>query len=299
MSRWHEDDLVGRLLKLQEQGSYDDSEPGAGDRWEVLYLPALAEPKPDAPDPLDREWGQALVPERYDRAALLALRDDPVDGVGARAFEALYQGRPTTPEGDVFKTFWWKYAEALPYDITRWVRRWDLAATEDMGSNDPDWTAGVLMGRHPDGRFFIADARRIRGSELDVQKFVRSTAIEDRNRLGAVEIRMAQDPGQAGKSLARIYARQVLPDFDFHYEKESGSKLVRARPYAAQVENGNVFLLRGHWNADFVEEHRTFRGDGTTKDDQVDAAALAYSDLLKPRAGDGGTATDTSLDGRR
>lgn len=309
LARWHEDDLVGRLLKKQEQGSFDDSEPGAGDQWEVLELPALAEPTDDKPDPLGREFGEALCPERYDRAALLHLRDDPVDGVGTRAFEALYQGRPTTPEGDMFKVHWWKYMEGgIPYDTPTWVRSWDIASTESTGTNDPDWTVGVLMGRHPDGRLIIADVIRERVSELELQRLIRATAVDDRHKYGPggfvtnghVTTRIPQDPGASGKAFAAVLSRQALAGFAVHVDREQGTKGDRARDYASHVEAGNVFLFSKPWNEAFVEEHRTFRPDGSSAhDDQIDSAAGAFNFLAGPARASVTQARSTGLNNRR
>jgi predicted phage terminase large subunit-like protein len=285
MSRWHEDDLVGRLLAAQEVGE----EAGTGleaFRWKVLHLPALAEPTGDVPDPLGRAPGEALWPEWFSAEHLRGLRDDPL-GAGRLAFEAQYQGRPTTPEGGMFRVDAWNYVGALHHEVLLearagavWVRRWDLAGTEERGGNDPDWTAGVLMARTRDGRTFVVDARRIRAEPLGVQRFIRKTFEEDRERWGATSVRMAIDPG-AGRYAFSEFSRLVLPDADFGGKRESGAKDVRARPWAAQVEQGNVFLLgdprETPWIRDYVEEHRSFPHGA--HDDWVDASALAYLDL--------------------
>lgn len=282
MTRWHEDDLAGRLAKLEEDN------PKA-DKWVRLTMPALAEPTEDAPDLIGRAAGEPLCPERYDLDELLAERES----VGPLAWEALFQQRPTIPEGEMFKTHWWNYAEGIPYDVARWVRRWDLAATEKKPGQDPDWTAGVLMGRHADGRIFVRDARRIRGTPLEVERFIAATAAEDGRD---VPVRMAQDPGQAGKSQVSHYSRLVLPQSVFSASTETGDKVVRAGPWASQVQAGNVFLLRGKWNAEYVEEHRTFPHG--THDDYVDSSSLAYDDLFEGSE-DAGRYKHTGLRGRR
>ena len=308
MSRWHEDDLVGRLLKRQKEADrkaeleatqatpLTDEDAALAerektiedvvDRWEVLHLPALAEPTEDDPDPLERDEGEALCPERYDRAALLRLRDGPL-GVGPVAFRALYQNSPTTAEGSVFKVEKFGFVPEVPLDPDiRWIRRWDLAATEKEQQGDPDWTAGVLMGRYPSGYIIVADVRRVRRNSgpveqsTTVEAFMRATAFEDQARLGRrIKIRAAQDPGASGKALARAYQRTVFAGFDYTFDPEgkSGDKLARATPFANQLEAGNVTLVEGPWNYDWIEELRGF--PLSPHDDQVDAAANAYLDL--------------------
>ena len=90
MTRWHQDDLAGRLLKQ----SHDDP---AADQWEVLHFPAIKD-------------NQALWPERYPIEALEQTRSS----IGGRAFESLYQGNPTVAEGQIIKREWWKYYKELP-----------------------------------------------------------------------------------------------------------------------------------------------------------------------------------------
>jgi hypothetical protein len=99
-TRWHEDDLAGRLLADMAAG---------GDHWEVISLPALAE----ADDPLGRTVGQPLWPEWEDEANLERKRR----AVGARDWSALYQQRPAPEDGDYFKLEWLKHYDIAPDSI--------------------------------------------------------------------------------------------------------------------------------------------------------------------------------------
>jgi hypothetical protein len=96
-TRWHEDDLVGRLLRDAEHG---------GEQWDVLCLPAFAEDG----DMLDRPADEALWPERFDTAALERIRT----AVGSYVWNALYQQRPAPAEGGMFKRNWWRFWRVLP-----------------------------------------------------------------------------------------------------------------------------------------------------------------------------------------
>lgn len=293
MARRHEDDLVGRV---KMRAARPEAQP-----WTTLRLPALAEPTEEEPDPLGRETGEPLCPQLWTKDALEQIRADTT----VRFWEAQYQARPSSPEGEMFKVTDWGYVEGIPFDTVEWVRRWDLAATEKHQGNDPDYTAGVLMGRHPSGRIIIADARRDRVNELTVQKMLQATAREDQAKYayggsltsGRVRIIIPQDPGSAGKALVGYYLREVLQGFDVSYEKETGSKMQRAQIFAAQVAAGNVFLLRAPWNEAFVDELRAFPNGA--HDDWLDAAAGAFNALMvKPRASTG-EADNQTLTGRR
>ena len=159
-----------------------------------------------------------------------------------------------------------------------------MAATEGAG----DYTAGVLMGRAPDGRVYVADAVRGRLDGIGVERLVVQTAEADKERYGRVSIRLEQEPGSAGKALAEHYVRNVLPGYDVSYEPSSGDKTVRAIPFASQQQAGNVFLVRRHaervgfvapsWWEWFIDEHAAFPAG--RNDDTVDAACLAYADLI-------------------
>jgi len=153
------------------------------------------------------------------------------------------------------------------------VRFWDLAGTEPSPSYpDPDWTVGCLGAMHG-GIFYVLDVRRIRAKGDRVEKFIKETAEED----GAeISIMMEQEPGSAGKNLIDQYARYVLVGYDFKGQRSTGDKETRAKPMSAAVANGNVRLLRGHWNTDYIDEMSAFP-EANVHDDQVDASVHAFN----------------------
>jgi predicted phage terminase large subunit-like protein len=170
-------------------------------------------------------------------------------------------------------------------------RSWDLAASEAAHGSDPDFTAGVLVGRDRDGQSYVIDVVRARTTPLGVQKLVRATAEKDRDLAWRHDwhrpaIRMEQEPGSAGKAMIDFYARQVLPEFDFRGVTSSGSKESRAAPVSAQAEGGHILVVRGPWNGSFFDEVCAF--PHVRHDDQVDALSGAYAALAE--AGIGGRA---------
>lgn len=250
MTRWHPDDLGGRLIE-------------ADDGWTVLRLPALAE----ADDPLGRAPGEALWPEWEDRAALERKRAL----VGGRVWSALFQQSPRRDDGSLFPIGQIDVVEAVGELPS--VRAWDLAATADSDGHDPDWTVGLKLGRELSGRFMVLDVVRMRGGPHEVEKAIVATAHQDGR---AVPIGLPQDPGQAGKHqvawlTARLAGHRVVAS------PETGAKFTRALPVAAQAEAGNLRLLRGGWNRPLLDELRDFPHG--RKDDQVDALSRAFSML--------------------
>ena len=253
MTRWHEDDLGGRLME-------------AGDDWHVLRLPALAE----AGDPLKRRIGEALWPEWEDAETLARKRM----AVGSRVWQALYQQAPTPAEGSLFPVARIGMAEMVP-EGARMVRAWDLAASEATGGADPDWTVGLKLAACPDGALVVVDVQRFRGGPHAVVDAILRTASRDGH---AVPIGLPQDPGQAGKQQVAWLTSQ-LGGFAVLSSPETGAKLVRAMPVAAQVEAGRLRLLRAGWNDALLGEMRDFPHG--RKDDQVDALSRAFSMLAQ------------------
>lgn len=256
LTRWHFDDLAGRLLKAQESG---------GDKWEVLNLPALCE-DPES-DPLGRELGEALAPGRKTRDELLRIKS----AVGERTWSALFQQKPISTEGAMFLDKWFEKVDRAPASRTK-VRAWDLAAT-----SGGDYTVGVLMSKDFQGSFYVEDVIRFRGTPLDVERKVLETARADGR---SVQIRIPQDPGQAGKAQADNYLRK-LAGFIVKAVRPTGPKETRAAAFAAQAEAGNVRMFARNWNKDFVDELAMFPLG--SHDDQVDAASDAFNALLGPK----------------
>ncbi len=265
MTRWHVDDLAGRLLRLY------------GDEWTVLRLPALAEEqqervaankivrqRPYLPDPLGRQPGEALAPGRYSREALLGIKRD----VGSAGWYAEYQGVPRPPEGSMFRREWFEIVSAAPAELDL-VRYWDKAGTEHGGAQ----TAGVLMGMDRRGLFYILDVVVGQWGAMEREQVILQTAQLD----GAdVPIWMEQEGGSGGKESAEATVR-ALAGWDVHTETVSGSKEIRARPFAAQAEAGNVKLVRGPWNAEYLEEIISFPHGRFM--DQTDASSGAFNKL--------------------
>jgi predicted phage terminase large subunit-like protein len=256
MTRWHEDDLAGRLLAH------------SGEEWQVIRLPALAEDD----DPLDREPGAALWPQWEDEAALLRRRDT----LGEHAWSALYQQSPRPMEGSLFKTDRIEILDVAPAsDGGQTVRAWDLAATAASGANDPDWTVGIKLLHDHTGHFVILDVTRLRGSPREVETAITEAARVDGR---SVIIALPEDPGQAGRHQVAYLTRE-LAGHRIKSSRETGAKTTRAGPVAAQVEVGNISLVRGNWNHAFLEELREFPFG--RKDDQIDALSRAFNLLTE------------------
>jgi predicted phage terminase large subunit-like protein len=179
--------------------------------------------------------------------------------------------------GGFFRREYFQIVDDYPRDSPRMVRAWDLAATEKTGDNDPDWTAGVLLAEK-EGLYYVIDVKHTRSAPGDVENLIKQTAQLDPPR---TKIVLEQEPGSAGVNVINRYAREVLKGYDFRGIKTSGPKEVRAQPVSAAASNGNVRLVRGYWNNDFLNELSLFPTKGV-HDDQTDALSLAFSQMQKP-----------------
>lgn len=166
--------------------------------------------------------------------------------------------------------------EEIPTDVVKWVRRWDLASTDEKETVDSSFTAGVLMGKRRNGRYIIADVINVRYSAAEVRELIKNTAAADKARFKNVRIIVPQDPGQAGKDQAQSYIK-MLAGYNVGVERETGSKIARAEPLAAQWQAGNVDVLVAEWNGDFFTQMEAFP-EGK-HNDMVDAAAGAFNEL--------------------
>ena len=173
--------------------------------------------------------------------------------------------------GNVFQRGWFKVVDAAPSEI-KWVRFWDLAATEKKsGAHDPDWTAGAKLGLL-DGKYYIEHVTRTRSRWHNVRGLIKQTSEIDGK---AVTIGVEQEPGASGKSIVEdIIAMPELVGFTVRGFPAKGDKVARANPWAAQAEAGNVYLVRGSWDMQgFLDECEMFP-DGP-HDDRVDAVSGA------------------------
>jgi predicted phage terminase large subunit-like protein len=265
-TRWHEDDLSGYLLSLEAE------EP---EYWYIVNLPAIADAA-DAPTfpetctahPDWREDGEPLCPERYslDRLTKLARR------IGEYFFGALFQQRPRPRDGGMFGAAV-EIVDAVPVGARR-VRYWDKAGA---APGKGDYTVGVLLA-YRDGMTYIEDVVRGQWQAAERNAKIKETAQLDRQRYGRVQIYIEQPPGLAKEATDAVI--KLLQGFVVAADPVKGDKVERAEPFASQWQAGNVKLVKGRWNRDYLEELRAFPTG--KNDDQVDGSSGGYNKLAIP-----------------
>lgn len=220
-----------------------------------LFIPALLEDNPG----LDRaEYEQSL---------------DELDPVTRRQLR--HGDWNVRPEGNFFKREWFKIVDPdrVP-TLKRIVRQWDLAATTEEEASDPDWLVGTKMGVALDGKKYILHVHRVRVSPEGVQAAIKQYAQIDGR---GVMVRIEQEGAASGK-IVKYHYEQLLDGWDARFTPiPKSSKLMRAGPFSAACERGQVKLVQGAWNEIWLDEVPAF--PGAAHDDQVDSASGAYQTL--------------------
>lgn len=274
LTRWHELDLAGQLLKL----AASDAD---ADQWTVVCLPAVAE-SPVAPYDR-RQVGEALWPARWGEAKLRTIRKT----VGSRDWASLYQQRPAPEEGNIFKRHWWRFWQPrgaklppvlvtvdekvvevapveLPLSFDEMIQSWDLSF---KGTDASDFVAGQVWGRHGANKYlldYVLERLDVIGAMKEIARLTEKwpsaigKLIEDKAN-GPAVITMLR--GKVSGLIA------VEPE---------GGKVSRAYAAQPEVEAGNVFLphpaLYG-WVDGFIGSCAAF--PNAAHDDDVDAFTQA------------------------
>jgi predicted phage terminase large subunit-like protein len=260
MTRWHEDDVAGRLL---------DREP---ELWEVLRLPALAEEN----DPLGRPEGEPLWPvgadgeTKFDLDFMLTTKRR-----GSRSFNALYQQRPTSPEGLGIERSWWRWYDESPQKIAEMcdyvIQTWDPTFKDTDSS---DFVAGFVLGRMGHKVFMLDGIRE----HLNAPKTIR--AIRDMRRKWPMGKRILIEEAASGPAIIQMLEQELPGIMPI---RARGSKTVRLHwgvsSVAGFIEDGNVYLPRKHEVADHLVAESAAFPHGA-HDDLVDAMTQGVQFLI-------------------
>lgn len=269
VTRWHEDDLVGRLL--EQMKAEDDHE------WHVVNLPAILDCEPIEGDP--REQGEALWPEKYDLDQLVKFQRNEVD------WNSLYQQRPSAAGGGMFKRKWWGVYDEVPL-FTSIFTSWDLAVKgvpEKGKKNKRSWTVGLVIGvRH--NMLYVLDMVRFQKDfpeQLDefkklAKKWPQAFAhvVEAKANGPALMSSLAKNVGGIVSWEPKDATRDGLKS-----RPGTSGKVSRAASVTPVVCAGRVYLPRhAPWRRVFIDEHAAF--PAAKWDDIVDAMtqAIAYAE---------------------
>jgi predicted phage terminase large subunit-like protein len=239
----------------------------------------------DTAEELTARYGEEIRPKSvtfipasvYDNATLLDKNPEYLANLLALPLverERLLRGnwKVRNEAGKVFNRDWFDIVEAAPAG-GRECRFWDLAATEKkLASDDPDYTAGVKI-RAVNGFFYILDAVQHQAAITDADRLMLNKASQDGRQCA---VRWEIEGGASGKRENHRLI-QMFAGYDCRGDRPEGDKITRAKGLAAQAEAGNVKLVRGDWNEEFL--NHLHNQPQLAHDDLMDAASGAFNDL--------------------
>ena len=254
MTRWHEDDLIARMIKNE------------GKR--VMYVNIPCEAEED--DPLFRETGEALgAVLGKDNAWLADFKPVYLTKEGSRVWQSLFQGNPTAAEGELFKRHWFKYYNKLPEYFDEIIQSWDLSFKDTDGS---DFVSGQVWGR-VGAQYYLLDRIKDRLGVPAVMRAIMSMTAKWPRSL----IKLVEDKAN-GPAVIQLLQTRVPGLIAVNPE---GGKIARAHAVSAAFEAGNVWLPDAEiapWVVEYVDEMCAFPNG--THDDDVDATTQALNRLI-------------------
>lgn len=255
MTRWHEDDLAGRLLADMKNG---------GDQWRVVSFPAIAEE-----DEQYRKEGDALHPERYDLTHLTKIKK----AVGTQTWNALYQQRPSSKGGDVIKRAWFKRYSVLPL-----MRRVIIAGdTAQKVKQHNDFSVFIVAGIGIDGGLYVIDLIRGKWEAPELERKLEDIWNKYRASHKAQSVYI-EDKSSGTGLIQSIQRKRNIPIKGVQVDADKYTRVLGIQGF---IESGYVFLPDGaEWVEDFLSECEKFTATDSHKhDDQVDTLTMAITEL--------------------
>ncbi len=203
---------------------------------------------------------------------------DDIADLGQFTYGGQIGQNPVPLGGGMFKTDMFTIIEKLPHalEVEKTIRYWDKAGTQGGGA----YTVGVKKCKLKNGKYIVMNVKRGQWSSNIREDIIKATAQSD-DMVEASQYRpkiyIEQEPGSGGLESAESTILN-LSGYSIEKDRPSGDKALRADPYSVQVNNGNVMLLRGEWNVDYIEELKYF--PGSTFKDQADASSGAFNKLV-------------------
>lgn len=261
MTRWHEDDLAGRILKAEPQD------------WTVLSIPAICEQEHDGALYSPRHIGDALWENRHSKRKL-----EKQKARAPREFSALYQQHPTIEGGNIVKRDWFRSISMAEFTAMRYNEPMhfylDTAYNKKKKNQDND-PSGILAACRIRNNIYLYDAQQVWKEMPDLLRFLPDyMEAHEGNKESILHI----EPKANGISVV-----QMLREISTLNVKETPTptddKEVRLRAVSPRIECGRVYIVEGSWNDDFLDEVCGFPSQ--PHDEFVDILGYAINDLYE------------------
>jgi predicted phage terminase large subunit-like protein len=250
LTRWSEDDLVGRLLEKE------------GDQWDVISLAAECE---DEDDLLNRKIGEPLWKERgFDEDWIKKMKSE----VGSFVWSALYQQSPRPSGGSIVKRDWFQYYRYVD-QFDELIQSWDCTFKD---ANDSDYVVGTVWGKKG-GNYYLVDLVRDKMGIVATMSAIRSMSAKHPRAL----TKLIEDKAN-GSAVIEMLKNEIAGIIPY---SPKDSKIARLQAVAPIIESGNVYLpdpSMAPWVHDFIEEIISFPNGKF--DDQTDSMSMALLRLM-------------------
>ena len=257
MTRWHEDDLAGRLLAEMNNG---------GDQWRVVSFPAVAEQ-----DEENRKEGDALHPERYDLTHLDKIKK----AVGTQTWNSLYQQRPSSKGGDVIKRSWFKHR----YSVLPRMKRVIIAGdTAQKVKQHNDYSVFIVAGEGVDGGIYIIDLIRGKWEAPELEQKLKDIWGKY-SRQHSISCVYIEDKSSGTGMIQSITRQQMIPIKGVQVDAD---KYTRVLGIQGHIEAGYIHLPDdAEWVEDFLSECEKFTATDSHKhDDQIDTLVMVVKTFV-------------------
>lgn len=259
LTRWHEDDLAGRVLEAAK----NDSD---ADQWMRVSLPAMNEDGPSEFDP--RPAGEPLWPARFPLANLKSTKAT----IPGADWNALYQQRPSAPEGAIIKRDWLRYYDKLPEKPDKWWQSWDLTFDETEAGS---YVVGQVWCKKDANCYLVHQVR-------DRWDFVASLAqVENVAAAYPQALEKKVEKKANGAALLATLKNKVPGLIAVSPRGDKPQRLMAVSPL---FQAGNIWVPKREsapWVSEYIEELVTF--PKTKYDDQVDTTSQGLADVQKAR----------------
>lgn len=262
MTRWHEDDLAGRILK---------AEP---DDWTVIVIPAICERDYDGDLMSERHVGDALWPQKHSLAKLMKQKSR-----SPRDFSALYQQRPVIEGGNIVKRDWFRRISMAEFRALRYNEPMhfylDTAYKKKRASGRDNDPSGILAACRIRNDIYLYDAMSVWKEMPDLLRFIPDyIAAHEGNAESILHI----EPKANGVSVVQMLKDSTTLNVR-ETESPTDDKEVRFRVVSPRIECGRVFIVEGSWNEEFLNQICAF--PAADHDEFVDIVGYAINDLYE------------------
>lgn len=280
MTRWHPNDLAGKIIKQDGIIGGQKAEDGSPGKWVVINLVGLVETKEEeAEDPLGRKIGEALWPEEYTAEYLKETKKE----VGTRIWAALFQGKPKDPEGQKIKREWIQWYGELPEHYYRCAGIDTATSLRDSADNTAlvdvcrnDFTGKIYIDDCLCDKYTVSGFARVVNIQNGVKKY-RKIYIEKNNAGEAIKQRI-DEVGKEDKEIGSAPPVEGLTT--------TVDKMVRVMGFQHLIENGTILFNKNNPRVVALVEHLlNFDGKGGDIDDDVDALGFGIKAVLEAKGG--------------